>query len=289
MDSDDRPLRILHLSDTHIATPGVLHYGAVDTRLALDRVLAHAAALEVDLVVASGDLSDDGSDDAYRHLRDTIGAWAERHRAPVVWAMGNHDLRAGFEAVLGDRETVIDVRARRVVVIDTSVPGAGYGELDDAALVRMRDRFDGAGEAGGVLVLHHPPIPAATALLAELELQDPGALGEACSTAGIRVILGGHYHLPMTGVLDRIPVVVAPGVANRSDVTAGPHRERSHAGSGYAVIDVPLDGPVRTVFVDVPGPETASAGDPLTGTLLFDLDDAQMAEVAREAGVATAG
>ncbi|WP_236609499.1 metallophosphoesterase [Leifsonia xyli] len=66
-------LRILHLSDTHLRGDGRLHYGIVDTLAALDRVLAHASSLgAVDVVAASGDLSDDGSPASYRLLQERL-------------------------------------------------------------------------------------------------------------------------------------------------------------------------------------------------------------------------
>ena len=102
------PLRILHLSDTHLVGDGTLHYGVVDTTAALDRVLARAAALtRLDLVVCSGDLSDDGSPASYRLLRERVEAFAAARGAEVAYVMGNHDQRDGFEEVLGARTGVL--------------------------------------------------------------------------------------------------------------------------------------------------------------------------------------
>lgn len=286
MSDAERPLRILHLSDTHISAAGVLMYDAVDTRLALGRVLAHADPLEVDAVVASGDLSDDGSVEAYEHLASVVGGWAVSHGAPVVWAMGNHDLADGFERVLGDRRSVTRVAGRRILVVDSSVPGRGHGEVGQEQLDALGRTLAEPSEAGDVVVVHHPPLPAATALLAALELQDAGALMAVLADGDVRAVLSGHYHLPMVGPAGGIPVVVAPGVANTADVTGDADHERAHAGSGYAIVEVPVDRPARAVFVHVPGPQAASAGDPLEGTRLFELDAAGIAAIAREAGPA---
>jgi len=105
-------IRILHLSDTHLSGEGTLHHGMVDTTAALRRVLDRAAAVgRLDLVVASGDLSDDGSEASYRVLRDLLEPWADARGAAVIYTMGNHDLLAGFRAVLGDVRSVSRVRA----------------------------------------------------------------------------------------------------------------------------------------------------------------------------------
>src|SRR5690606_14085441 len=125
------------------------HYGVVDTAEHLSRALAHVKHLPFDLVVVSGDVSDDGSEESYRQVRDAIAPWARERGARVVFAMGNHDSREAFRAMLGDGRpdadeqelpgidlarpvaSAVDQDGWRVIVLDSSVPGAGYGALED--------------------------------------------------------------------------------------------------------------------------------------------------------------
>jgi 3',5'-cyclic AMP phosphodiesterase CpdA len=279
-------LRILHLSDTHLfgADPSgtgdrPLHYGRVDTTAALRRVLDRASVLtRLDLVVASGDLSDDGSPDSYRQLRELIDPWAAARGADVLYAMGNHDLREGFEAVLGARERVATVRGRRIIVLDSSVPGAGYGAVDAAQLERLRAELAVPAEYGSVLVLHHPPVPAPTPLLAALQLQDPQPLLEVCAAGDVRVILAGHYHHPLATSVRGIDVFVAPGVANTTDVTACAGHESARTGAGFALVELPARGPARCVPVTAPAPDD--------GTVIFDLPPDEVRRIAIAAGPA---
>jgi Icc protein len=275
----ERGLRILHLSDTHLFGDGSLHYGMVDTLAALDRVLERAAELApVDVVVVSGDLSDDGSAESYLLLAARLGPWAAERGAGVVYAMGNHDLRGGFESVLGARETVTAVGGYRIVTLDTSVPGAGYGSVDAGQLERLRGILAEPSPHGTVVVLHHPPVPAASALLAALELQNPDDVVAACASGDVRLVLAGHYHHALSAVAGGIPVVVAPGVANTADAIARPGTERATVGSGFAVIDLPPDGAPRSVFIAAP-----SDAD---GAEIFDLDEAEVERIAAAAGPA---
>ena len=304
-----RPLRILHVSDTHLLGDGKRHYDVVDTTAALRSVLDRASSVaDVDVVVLSGDLSDDGTPASYRALLELVEPWAAERGAVVVPAMGNHDLRAGFEEVLGERERTVLVRGFRVVTVDTSVPGAGYGRLDDARLDRLRvalaggedpDRAERAADPGWaafrptVVVLHHPPVPARSALLAALELQDPGAFLEICAEAGVAAVLAGHYHHALVASAQGVPVVVAPGVANSSDPLAPCGHERAEVGSGFAVVDVPgvpgddpadgpADGPAPGLsVVVVPVPHASDVAD---GTELFDLPPDEVERIAALAG-----
>ena len=272
-------LRILHLSDTHLYGDGRLHYGIVDTLAGLDRVLARAGSLErVDAVVASGDLSDDGTADSYRRLKGTIEPWAAERGAAVVYAMGNHDLRDGFEEVLGARETAISVRGFRIVTVDTSVPRAGYGAVDAGQLDRLREVLATPAEHGTVVVLHHPPVPPTTVLFDTLRFVDPEPLLEVCSAGDVRVILAGHYHhgLVTQAGAAGIPVVVAPAVANTTDVLWPPPRERAVRGAGFAWVQVPVDGPVRAHLISAPSPDD--------GDTVYDLDADAIRRIADDAG-----
>lgn len=68
---------IVHLSDMHFREGGAWHFDATDTVAALEPVLDHLEPVRrVDLVACSGDLSDDGSVDSYRRLRDMVEPWA---------------------------------------------------------------------------------------------------------------------------------------------------------------------------------------------------------------------
>jgi 3',5'-cyclic-AMP phosphodiesterase len=273
------PLRILHLSDTHLYGDGRLHYGIVDTLAGLDRVLARAASLgEVDVVVASGDLSDDGTADSYRRLKGTLEPWAAERGAAIVYAMGNHDLRDGFEEVLGARETVTAIRGFRVVTVDTSVPGAGYGQVSEDQLERLRDVLTVPSENGTVVVLHHPPVPPTTVLFESLQLVDPGPLLDVCSAGDVRLILAGHFHHGLVAEAGDagIPVVVAPAVANTTDVLWPPPRERAVRGAGFGWVQLPAEGPVRAHLLTAPSPED--------GETVYDLDADAIRRIADDAG-----
>jgi 3',5'-cyclic AMP phosphodiesterase CpdA len=271
-------LRILHLSDTHLFGDDTLHYGMVDTLAATRRVLEHAGRMrDVDIVVASGDLSDDGSPASYAILRDAIEPWATERGAEVLYAMGNHDNRDAFEAVLGSRQRTVELRGFRLISLDTSVPGAGYGSLDDESLGWLAAELAAPAAHGTIVVAHHPPVPAGTALLAALELQNSNVLLQACAGAGVRAILSGHYHHALASEGAGIPVIVAPGIANTTDPLAPRGRERATMGAGFAVIEVPEQGPVRTVFVHAPAEDD--------GREVFDLDEDEVARIAAQAGV----
>lgn len=273
-------MRLLHLSDTHLlGDPDARHYERIDTAAALRGLLDRLDLTGLDLIVHTGDASEDGSEASYRLLHEILDPVAAAAGAPLMVAMGNHDAPGAYAAVRGpgDRGDAVQDRVLvlpgggRVVVLDSSVPGAGYGRLDPEQLAWLREVLaepapaGPAGERyGTILALHHPPLPAATPLLEALSLQDPIALAEAVAGGDVRLILGGHYHHPMSGELAGIPVQVAPGVTTVMDPLAPDGIERAHALSGATRIELaplPADGPA-------PAPRVATTVLPSAGDTL---------------------
>jgi len=129
-----------------------------------------------------------------------------------------------------------------------------------------------------VVVLHHPPVPPTTGLFETLRLVDPEALIDLCTGADVRLVLAGHYHHSLVTEVGprRIPVVVAPAVANTTDVLWAPERERAVRGSGFAVVQLPVAGPVRAHLVSAPAPDD--------GETVYDLDPAAIQRIADSAG-----
>lgn len=287
-------LRILHLSDTHFSGDGGRHYGVVDTAEHLHRALAHVGHLLFDLVVISGDVSEDGSAESYRSIKEQVIPWAHARGARAVFAMGNHDHRDAFRAVFGggqpdaeelqfdgidlDRPvaSVVDQNGWRVVVLDSSVPGSGYGALGSAQLSFLQAALAEPTGQGTVVVVHHPPVRAQTDLLQALALdEDDGRrLIEIVQGTDVRVILSGHYHLPITEIVGGVPVTVAPGVTNLSRAFADPAEESAIDGFGGAVVTIDGDR-VRVVpFVERLTPDD----------LVFHFDAKVVTDIIRDAG-----
>lgn len=270
-------LKLLHISDTHLFGDDTLHYGLVDTTAALERVLAKAGGVpDLDAVVLSGDLSDDGTAASYGKLRDLVEPFATEHGAQVVYAMGNHDLPDAFTEVLGPRRSVHLIGRHRIVALDSSVPGAAYGSLDAEQLAWLRDVLSEPVDLGTVVVLHHPPTRAVTPLLQRLELDDPHALLGVLDGSDTRLVLSGHYHHSLVTIERGIPVVVAPGVTNTSDATVPAGVERATIGAGFALVELPASGAPRVTMVTAPSPRD--------GELVFELDADGIRQIAESFG-----
>ena len=173
---------IAHLSDTHLTSAGVSYNGVLDADAALHRALAVladaiAGGRQLDAVVLSGDLTDTGDPDAYARLADALGSLAGSGRPVPIFATGNHDVRTEFHRkLLGRNDTepilqVHDVNGLRVIVLDSTIPGAGHGRLTAAHLAELRGELATPAPAGSIVVLHHAPLPPPSPLLSYFALE----------------------------------------------------------------------------------------------------------------------
>ncbi|MGW3244434.1 metallophosphoesterase family protein [Streptomyces sp. NPDC001070] len=286
-------MRILHLSDTHLDRFGAPRAGGVNARESLRGLLNDLESVpDIDVIVISGDIADDGSLDAYISVRDIVRDFALRRRAPVFYSTGNHDERGAFARALGsghlrpdgrnharavlsspegERAAVSVVDGYRFVTLDSLVPGMGYGLIGATQLGWLRDVLATPAPRGTVLVLHHPPIALDVEVQRALGLRNAGDLADAIRGTDVGLILCGHFHLQLSGYLETVPVWVTPGVVGRVDLTAPPGTERAVRGASATLIQLGAHhGPLF---------HTLHARDPRVGETVYELDQDQLRSV----------
>jgi 3',5'-cyclic-AMP phosphodiesterase len=294
--------RILHLSDTHATGSGFDEDG-VNAIAALDRLLHDVRFVpDIDLVVVSGDIADDGSEAGCAAVLDRVGRFAAERAIPHVYTTGNHDDRDSFAAVLGsghlggdgvdvgrladpagaERAAVSEVDGLRVVTLDSLVPGEVHGVIGDGQLAWLRETLSQPAPAGSIVAFHHPPVFLdRSPWMPSIALHNPDALGAVLAGTDVRAVLCGHLHLQLHGVLAGVPVSVTPGIVTRIDLTPPPHLARGVKGAGATIVD--LGGPYSPTF------HVVHARDPEAGEQVYLVDPLSWAEVDEEAAVPVSG
>lgn len=244
-------MRIVQLSDPHIVPAAQQPVHGQDT---LERLRAAVDAVNrlnpsPDLVVMTGDQSNDGTEASYRAVKDVL----TRLRFPCHMALGNHDYRPVFRWVmLEDTDAdsapyyyALDRSAHRVIVLDTQDEGEVSGRLDDDQLEWLEQELSSAQSS--VICMHHPPVPVGVAWMDELILLDNERFLEICRTAAsLRLILCGHVHHDFRMDLGHTTVLTAPsvGLQFRKDPVVKPDGTRVIA----------TDEPAAFRIVDIDGP-----------------------------------
>ena len=238
-------MKIIQVSDLHLVEPGGRLYGSDPLERLEDGIAdlnRHHA--DADLVVFSGDLTDDGAPAAYAALAERLATL----KAPYRLMMGNHDDRAAFAAAFpaglaadGFAQSSADLHGWRVVMLDTLEPGRVEGRLCATRLDWLDAALDGARDV--LLFLHHPPVPIGIESLDASRLVDAVALRDVLRRHGnVRHLFAGHVHRLASGRWDGIPFATIRGTNHQSAlVFAGPHRV-SYDPPAYAVVLAGTDG-----------------------------------------------
>lgn len=253
--------RFLHITDLHVsAGTGGQSSRRRASVAALERLVEIADRLRPRpaFIVASGDLTNTGDQDSYRIVGNMLGALD----IPVIWALGNHDRRAGFHAVFpghaGAPDGPLDHDAVHagvhVIALDSSIPGQVGGGLDDDQFARLEEMLARHEDLPRLVTVHHPPklSPGARNGWATLTEESSERLRVALAGRNVLAVLSGHMHMNRIAMWHGIPLVVTMGQQSTVDLT------RTDAlavieGMGFAICDL-LPGGLQTTFVPLAEP-----------------------------------
>ncbi|ART64027.1 metallophosphoesterase [Kushneria marisflavi] len=199
---------IVQLSDSHLSADPARRYRDVDADTRLASMLARVARYQPDLVVVSGDVSDDGSTASYQRAAASFEALG----CPWVWMPGNHDHPATMTEVRA-LEPVIHSNGWQILLLNTWIEGEEGGRLGEAQLVRLEAQLAG-DESPALIVLHHPPVSVDTAWMNEIGLEDRETFWKILGRYDhVQAVLCGHIHHEMTCLHQGVPVMSVPAIA----------------------------------------------------------------------------
>ena len=245
--------RIAFLSDTHISVrtnePGVLY------NTHADKAFAAANAAKVDLVLVAGDLTDGGTPEQMELFKQKL----KQLKAPVLFIPGNHDVGnagntdkpititpervKGFSEKLGPNWFAREVAGVRVIGIDSCLFETGFKEEAEQWSFLEKELARPCPEP--VLLLEHYPLflktvdePANSVWNVHPEMRR--RLIALLKQGGVRAVLSGHLHRPITNRLDGILLL-----SNGATAFGLP---RGKQDVGWMLVTVPPDGEVRFEF-----------------------------------------
>jgi Icc protein len=199
-------LQVIHMSDTHFAADPEYRFGGfARPRGRVEAVVAAIGALEFkpDLIVHTGDVTEDGLRESYDEAAEVLG----RLGAPIYFVPGNHDDGELLREVLGPREVtwltgnerehayMLEYSGHRLIMLD-GMAGEGW-TISPEQLEGLENVLN--GEGGPVTVwLHFPALPVGCPWVdEEMLLGNGAALHEVLKKAGperVRGVFSGHVH-----------------------------------------------------------------------------------------------
>ncbi|MBV4480254.1 3',5'-cyclic-AMP phosphodiesterase [Pseudomonas khavaziana] len=243
----DASVLLVQLSDSHLfAEEGTALLG-MNTRASLQRVieLVREQQPRIDLVLATGDLSQDGTLESYQQFRDMTRAIG----APARWIPGNHDEPQimAQAAVHSDLlEPVVDIGNWRITLLDSAVPGSVPGYLQDQQLQLLAQALSEAPNRHHLVCLHHHPVSIGCAWMEPIGLRNPEALFAVLDRfPQARALLWGHVHQEIDRECNGLRLLASPSTC----IQFAPGSEDfqvSEQAPGYRWLRLHADGRLET-------------------------------------------
>jgi Icc protein len=260
-------MRVSQISDLHLVAERGRRVRGADTWDALETALDRLRQEDCDLVLATGDLSHDGTAASYARLRERL-ALLDR---PIQCLAGNHDAPAEMASTLeGDRirrdRVILLGTAWQIVTLDSCVEGKAAGRLRSSELDRLDAALEGSGGRFTLVALHHPVLSDCASEGCRLECAD-GLLSRLDATRGLRGVVWGHAHDATDTMRSGVRLLGAPSTAFRmlhtkeSTRWSGSPSEQIHRyetrGRGFRRLLLRDDGCIETEVVWLDGEPVA--------------------------------
>lgn len=239
------PVHVVQLTDAHLfADPAGTLLG-LNTRDSLRHVVAQVRREQprVDLLLCTGDLSQDGSVGSYEAFRALTGEFA----GPTRWLPGNHDEARVMAQVAPELvQAVTDIGAWRVVMLNTAVPGATHGLLGPDQLLALDDALSSAGERHCLVCCHHQPVEIGCAWIAPIGLRNADQLLQRLhGYPQVKALLWGHIHQEWDEAREGLRLLATPSTCIQ--FAAGSEDFKvSEEQPGYRWLRLHADGRVET-------------------------------------------
>ncbi len=208
------PAKILQVSDCHLARDPRADYRGHNADANLELLTDAVRRWAPDLLMLTGDLSEDGSAESYARIRD----WAERFDCRTAWIPGNHDARGVmapiFDAAGFRSGPLIDAGGWQLVLLDSAWPNDPGGELDAERLAPL-EAVDGDRPAG--IFVHHQPVPVGAAWIDKVGMREAGRLwARVRRIENARFVAFGHVHQRFRQSNDGVTCLACPSTAANS-------------------------------------------------------------------------
>lgn len=195
---------IAQLSDLHVRADGTPLVRRFDTLAALDGAIDHVLALQPqpDVVLATGDLADDGLPADYARL---AAAFA-RLPMPVYVIPGNHDRHEPFHTAFvqhgylpksasGYLCYAVDDHPVRLVGVDTVQPGDHHGRLCSHRREWLAQTLAAAPDRPTLIFMHHPPFASGIPFMDAMGLVNGADVAAIVARhPQVQLVVCGHVH-----------------------------------------------------------------------------------------------
>lgn len=245
---------VLQLTDTHLFADEEALMAGMQTVKSFKTVIEQVSNLSPrpDLVLLTGDLTQDETAASYQRLRDAIDALG----IPAYAIPGNHDVPAVMTPILqgGQFATARSLQKQNwnLILLNSVISGATAGRLAETELAFLDEQLSAYPDFPALVTLHHPPC-----LINSTWMDDIGLLNAEDFFAvldrhpQVKLVVFGHIHQEFEGDRNGVRYLGSPSAC----VQFKPRSETftlDETLPGYRLLTLYPDGQFDTTVERVP-------------------------------------
>ncbi|MEE9494333.1 MAG: 3',5'-cyclic-AMP phosphodiesterase [Gammaproteobacteria bacterium] len=206
-------LKLLQITDTHLFESPDGQLLGLNTEHSLRQVIDHILMHEMpDIIIATGDLTHDNTEAAYRRLRQHFS----RLPAPVYCLPGNHDGSERFKSILDSaplhtQHKIFTENQWQLLLLDSTIKDSEAGHLDKQELQFVEQTLSNQPMNPALIFVHHPPVTINSKWLDTMKIDNGEELLTICTQhPQVQAISCGHIHQAFSGNKDSLHLFAAP-------------------------------------------------------------------------------
>ena len=191
-------VKLLQITDPHLFKDTSKDLLGINTHESFSQVLKEiqSESFEYDVVLATGDLVQDSSDEGYLRFVEMVkplNKW-------VFWLPGNHDFQPKMvehlsQPPINASKHLLLGKYWQVILLDSQVSGVPHGELSAYQLDWLKTKLAENPARHSLVVLHHHLLPTNSAWLDQHNLRNAHDFSTVLAQFNnVKGILYGHIH-----------------------------------------------------------------------------------------------
>lgn len=208
-----KPLRILQITDCHLGKSSDESLLGLRTADTLTDVLQKARNQEerFDLVLATGDISNDGTPESYDRFIKSVRT--NLPHTPIAWLEGNHDCPSAMRNIkqTPPLNSNVSIGAWRLILLNSRVPFEERGELPQSELDRLEALLAAEPDAPTMIFLHHQLVPVGSAWIDQYVVSNADEFFKITDRyKNIKAISWGHVHQDFHTLRNGVDLIATP-------------------------------------------------------------------------------
>lgn len=246
--ADSNVAHLVQITDCHIFAAAEERLYGLDTRQSFTEVIQAAIGNhhKPDLLLATGDLAQDGKAASYEYLANEIDDLG----IPTFWLPGNHDdndlLEAHFTGNEIHSSKHLLIGNWQILLLDSTVRNQVYGQVSTAQLEFLNKGLKTFPDHHALVCLHHQAQDSGCEWLDMKGLKNSAQLRDQLALHdNVRAVLWGHVHQEFTQLLDNVLWMSTPSSCAQFKPASKEFALGSEA-PGYRTLSLYANGHIET-------------------------------------------